>query len=351
MRLIHLDDLTDDMVLGRSILNEDGKILLGADCKNLSKYKEKLFGLGIQHIYINDELSSDIIIEDVISEETRLQTQNIIKKTMNNVQFNKELDYDSIKSVIVSIIEEILQNKNINSKLTDIRTMDGYTFNHSVNVSVLSLIMGKAMNYNYSQLLDLGIGALLHDIGKILIPPVILNKPSQLTYLERKLMEEHSKLGYECVKSNNQISSLAKYIIFSHHERLDGSGYPQKITGESIHAFSKIVAIADVFDAMTSDRVYRKKWPVSETLEFLMSNTNHFDKNIINIFIKNIAAYPNGTMVKLSNGFTAIVKEQNHRVPLRPIIKVIIDNNDNVLEEPIYINLRDELSITIIDSN
>jgi len=224
-------------------------------------------------------------------------------------------------------------------------TYDSYTFSHSVNVAVLSILLGKSLNYDKLKLQKLGTGSILHDIGKTLLPEKILSKKKELTEKEYKLVKKHPRLGYDYLE-NNDISPVAKNPILYHHERIDGSGYPKGITIDEMHDFTKIVAITDVFDALTSDRVYRKRWPTFKTINYLMSHTNNkFDLKMVKNFVRNLTIYPNGTQVKLSNGEKGIVKEQNPNYPTRPIIRII--ENSEGEETSREIDLLNNLNIII----
>jgi len=334
MRLVPVEDIKPDMELARTIYHNNN-ILLNIGVKDLYKYKSKLKSIGINYVYIEDRYSEDIEVDYVIKDELREQGQRRIKGFMRDIQFNKAINVRKIKDTVSSIVDDILNNsENVIVNMMDIKNFDDYTFEHSVNVAVYSIILGKALNFNVRDLNKLGVGAILHDIGKILIPPEILFKKDKLNEKEYKIIQEHSRLGYDYIKEAGEISPVSKAAILSHHERLDGSGYPKQSKDKDIHEFAKVVAITDVYDALTSDRAYRKRWPVHEAINYIMSNSDkQFDNYYVNKFIRNLAIYPNGSMVKLSNGNKAIVKEQNANYPTRPVLRVIEDKDGNELIE------------------
>jgi len=349
MRLIHIDKVTSDMKLGRDIIYRNGK-LLAQGCTNINKYNDRLKNLGINYVYIDDEISKNIEIKEVIAQETKDRSKKIIEGTMANIALNKQPDMTAVKDLISNILGEILNNKQILFNLTDIKTNDDYTFLHSVNVAVISLVIGKLLNYDKEKMINLGTGALLHDIGKAFIPPEILNKPEKLTDEEFDIMKQHTTLGYEAVKNNSEINSTSRIIILTHHEKVDGSGYPLKLKGDDLHEFAKIIAIADVFDALTSDRVYHPKWPIYQVIEYLTSLAGtQFDVNLIKVFTHNIAVFPNGTLVKLSTGETGIIIDQNKNFPNRPLVKVIKDKDGNCINK--VINLMKKVSIVITQTD
>ncbi|MCK4257505.1 MAG: HD-GYP domain-containing protein [Halanaerobiales bacterium] len=353
MRLVSLNDITLEMTLAKPIYYND-RILLNIDCKDISKYRERLIEFGINYVYINDELSEGIAIEDIIKDETRQKSKKIIKDTLNsrlnNIFYITETQVANIQNVVYDMVDEISQSDEVIVNLLDIKAYDSYTFSHSVNVTVLSLILGKALYYTREQLIKLGIGALLHDFGKTMIPLEILNKPDKLTDEEFEIVKEHSRLGYERLKDQTLISPLSRAVILSHHEKVDGTGYPKGLKNDEIHDYAKIVAIADVFDSLNSDRVYRKRWPTYKIVDFILSNVDkHFEKQFVNKFLKYIAVYPNGTFVTLSNGQKAIVQKQNKNCPTKPIVKIIQDMDGRKMSQTV--NLMDQLDLVVVISH
>ncbi|GAB6100220.1 HD-GYP domain-containing protein [Halanaerocella petrolearia] len=349
MRLISVENIKPDMELAKPIYHKD-RVLLNTHCTNLSRYKNKLLELGINHIYITDDKSEGIEVTDVIDKKTRRKSKKIIKESFQNITNNKKIKVDKISNVTKEIVEDITHQDNILVNLIDIKSTDSYTFEHSVNVAVLSLLLGRELNYTRQQLIKLGIGALLHDIGKVAIPEKIIKKPAQLTDEEYEIIKKHPSLGYENIKGYYNISPLSRTVILSHHEKVDGTGYPKGFSQDNIHEFGRLVAITDVFDALTSDRCYRDRWPINKAVNFLISKAGEeFDSELINKFVKTIAIYPNGSSVKLSTGEKAIVERQNRDIPTRPVVRIITDETGEELEGYKKINLKDELDIVIVD--
>ncbi len=346
MRLVPVEDIKPEMELAKSIYH-NSNILLNTGVKNLHKYKDRLKNIGINYVYVEDKYSSDIKVDYVIKSELREKGQRKIRNFMEDIRFSEAINVDHIKNTVSDIVDDILNNSdNIIVNMLDIKNFDDYTYEHSVNVAVYSIILGKSLNYNVRDLNKLGVGAILHDIGKILIPPEILFKEGKLNDEEYQIVKDHSELGYDYIKDAREISPVSKTAILSHHERLDGSGYPREKTRDELHDFAKIVAITDVYDALTSDRTYRKRWPVHEAISYIMSNSDQkFDNYFVDKFVRNLAIYPNGTMVSLSNGQKAIVKEQNTNYPTRPILRIVEDAEGNELIETM--DLLNNLNIVI----
>jgi len=327
MHLVHLDNIKPGSILGKTIISADGRVLLGEGISLSKEYIEKLKKLGINSAYIKNEtlekLEVQLNLEDIISDVTRTEAVLVTKKTLNNIMKGKILEPAPVFSVINNIIDDLVNQESLLVNLSDIRSFDDYTFAHSVNVAVLSLIMGIALGYDQIKLRNLGIGALLHDIGKIKIPLNILNKAGKLTDEEFEIMKSHSAEGFQILRENREFTILIAHIAYQHHERYDGTGYPRNLKEKNIHKFARIVAIADVYDALTADRPYRKRILPHEACEYLMGSCNsHFDYQLVSIFLQHVAPYPIGTIVLLNTGEKAVVVEQNKHFLLRPILMV-----------------------------
>lgn len=362
MRLIPIECARPGTYLGKTIYDDTGRVLLKTGVLLSEKLISKIKELQILSIYIVDEYSQNEI-DDIIKPELRSKSISIIKETFKNIESltnissnisksknsllkQQEEYFKSINDIAEELLDNILQNKNILVSLVDIKSMDNYTYQHSVNVAVLSLVLGIALKLTKSELIDLCIGALLHDIGKVLIPNEIITKEGPLTFEEFNKIKEHSRSGYDYISKNNSIKSVSKVIALQHHERVDGLGYPDGLNGTKIHKFAKIVSIADVYDALTSDRCYRRAMCASDALEYIMANVNTlFDFEIVQVFSKIIVPFPFGTIVKLSTGDVAIVQETQPNFPLRPTVK-IVKSNDTANEGKI-VNLINELSVVI----
>ncbi len=347
MRLVSIEMLTDDMELALPVYRKSA-LVINAGRKGISRYIPNLTNMGIQYVYVEDELSRGIKIPDVISTQTRFDCKNALRSTMQNYIEKGNFQTLELTDSLESVIEDILKNKDVQVSLNEIGIVDEYTYQHSVNVAVYSLLIGRALNYGASKMKDLAMGALLHDVGKTILEPEIQFKKGRLTDAEYTHMKKHVDIGYYILQKNPALSPEAREIALTHHERLDGSGYPKGLVKEEISEFSQITAIADVYDALTSDRCYKQKWATHRAVDFLIKNAvTEFSPELVQLFIQQIAIYPNGSMVAMSDGCVGIVKEQNPKVPLRPIIRIIFDKNGQAVE-PYEINLLKVLSLTIV---
>jgi len=363
MRIVPVNCIKDGSFLARTLYDADGRILLAKGVRLTDKMLKKIEMMGYFSLYINDEYS-DNEIEDIIKPELRQKAVKVLKDSFTDiVEYNEYINkspckvqksYDLIMSkhrhienlsnIVNSIVDEMLSRKNVLVNLVDIKNMDNYTYEHSVNVIILSLVVGMGLNMDKVKLYNLAMGAMLHDIGKVFVPREILLKNGKLTDEEFAVIKQHPLKGYEYLKDNTDITALSRIIILQHHEKIDGTGYPEGIKGNKMHEFAKIASIADVYDALTSDRPYRRALSPNEAIEFIMGNADrHFDFNMVNEFVRKIVPYPAGTMVNLSNGCVGVVEEVVENYPLRPRVRIVNKGNS----QGGYIDLMRENNIVI----
>ena len=351
MRRVRLENLVPGMIVARPIYSNEGKILLNSGVSLKQRFIERLEELGIPSIYIQDELG-DYEIPEVISEATRNLAIQTLRNSVNQVRLGKNLNVDSVEQIASKIIDEVLANQDVLISLTDIRSFDNYTFGHCVNVAILSLVCGISMRLSQDELRQLTLGALLHDIGKVRIPEEILNKPGRLSAEEYKKVIQHASFGYEIVKRNQRIPHRSALIVYQHHERINGSGYPQKLKGDEIDLLARITAISDVYDAITADRVYQNGIPPSEAIRVLKGlGSFHFDLDSLSHFVKNIALYPVGSTVNLSDGSSGVVVDVNKRYPARPIVRVLFDEVGKKLSQEHEVDLMRQVDLEIIGTD
>ena len=334
MRLVLTENLKENMELAKPIY-EDGNVLLNKEVKNLYKYKDKLLELGVKHLYVEDKYSYDIEINEAIKDSTRRNGKRIVQNIFDKIEDGFiDLNTQDLKDVVEDITDELVLNEDVLLNLVSLKSTSNYTYEHSVNVSVICIALGKMLGYSQNELFKLGMGGMLHDVGKTLVPKEILNKPGSLTDYEYQVMKNHPELGFDYLQQNESISPLSRIVVYSHHERVDGSGYPRRLKSDEIHEFARVAAIADVFDALTSDRIYRDKWPTYKAAEYIMNNTEQlFDYQLVKRFLPQVSFYPNGSEVILSNGCRAVVKTQNVGFPTRPVLRLIEDDEGNELDK------------------
>ncbi|MDD5578266.1 MAG: HD-GYP domain-containing protein [Methylobacter sp.] len=224
--------------------------------------------------------------------------------------------------------------------MTQLKNKDEYTAQHSLNVCVLSIVLGRHLNLSEMALNNAGLCGMMHDMGKMLVPLEILNKPGKLEPDEMQIMQSHTTLGYELLKSSQDMYPGAIEVAWTHHERLDGKGYPPQIPPGNISHFAKIVTIADMYDAITSDRVYQKGRTHLEATNILSNvSGSQLDPLLVIKFIESLGVYPPGCVVALTNGSIAIVVEVNEKIKLRPKIIILLDEDKNPVPEEKVIDL------------
>jgi HD-GYP domain-containing protein (c-di-GMP phosphodiesterase class II) len=366
MRLVPIECVREGSYLAKTIYDNEGRVLLREGVMLSDIFIRRIKLINIHSLYINDEYS-DNVIEDVIKPELRQKAIKTIKDTFvsfdkyslytskNVVNSNRERDFlkekqkyfQSIGDIAANLLDELLSQKNVLISVVDIKSLDNYTYQHSVNVAVLSLVIGLQLQLNKYELYTLCLGALLHDVGKSFIPKEIIQKYDKLSDSEYKLVMEHSQKGYDYLKGSPDISAPARIIALQHHERINGQGYPEGRKGTEINRLAKIVGIADVYDALTSDRPQRRALSPNEALEFIMaSGETLFDYDLVLAFSKAVVPYPEGTLVRLTNGDIAVVIENHPNYPLRPKIK-IVKHRDPRRAKSVHINLMEELGLVI----
>lgn len=350
VRRIKVNDLKPNMIIARSIYSGDSKILLHEGMILTRDSIRRLYELGIHSVYIKEELIEEVgYSRDIITDEIRMGTIKTVKDNFESLENHLKLNMHLIKHIVDEIINELLENDHILIQLTDIRAFDDYLFSHSVNVCVLSILTGITMGYNLDRLKELGLGALLHDIGKTKIDKEILNKPDDLSRQEFDEVKRHTRYGFDILREYEEISLLSAHIAYQHHERWDGQGYPRGLHGKDIHEYARIVAVADVYDALLADRPYRPSYTVNQALTILERMSGiYLEPYCVTALISNIAIYPVGGLVEISTGYIGIVVDVNRNAPTKPVVKIIMDNEGRRLPRTHEVDLSQLSTIMIV---
>lgn len=355
MRLISIEALREGMIVGRTIWNEAGHPLLQKGVIINDVILNRLVQLNMQYIYVEDKLSDGIDIEETIQSESRNKAVQAITHSFQEIssidveQASYVLDQQSkvIGALIDDLLDSILESNEILTVLTDAYMYDEYLYQHSFQVTLYSLAIAKELGYSYDDLRVIGIGAMLHDVGKMLIPKEILMKPGRLTDEEFEAVKMHTTYGFDILRNLHSVSLIVAHCAFQHHERLDGSGYPRGIKGSEIHPFAKIISVADVYDAITSTRVYRSKMLPSQGIAIIEAGSGtQFEPEIVEALRRSIVHYPNGTIVVLSDGRRGVVCKQNNEMPDCPFIR-IFEEDDEILDTTYEIDLSQEEFVVI----
>ena len=357
MRLASVRTIAPGFRLGKPILDEKGMVLLGAGVELSDFMINRLGKMGIEAVYIEDGMTDDIEVEDVISQETRQEMLGTVHRSLEQLtlvekfprQFQPPMVGRKIRDLFDQIVREMKSKGNILLNLSNIYSTDNFLYHHSVNVSVMAVAIGIELGLSEKQLLDLGVGTLLHDVGKLRIPEEIINKPGRLTDEEYAIMKKHAEYGYEILRQQDDISAVSAHVALQHHERFDGTGYPRGLAGEEIHLFGRISAVADVYEALTANRVYRKGHLPHEALELLLGSCGlNFDTTIVQTFLKTIAIYPVGMTVRLNTGEVGVVSSVLRAHPQRPTVRILQNAGGETLDTPYDINLMNHLTTMIV---
>lgn len=336
MRPVSVSHVKEGVFLGKSIYSSDGRLLLSKGIQLDKKLISILKKHQILYIYIEDEISEGIEIHSIVDDKVRIQAISTVKRLFEMAMYKsrgkEKIEWIplqahlEVENIIENILNNLKENENVLYTMTELMGTDMYTYKHSVNVAILSMLTARSLGIKEKDIKEIALGAMLHDIGKSKIDPEILNKSDEVTEEEKEIVKKHTIYGYEIVKNDLSLSYITKQIVYSHHELLDGSGYPRGLSGEEISLYSMIVTISDMFDSMTSDKEGKKGIPIYTALEILEAQTVYkLDANVYNRFIENISIYPIGTGVLLEDGRKGIVVDIHRSCPARPIVNIIED--------------------------
>ncbi len=265
---------------------------------------------------------------------TYLDTGRLVADFMQTVKDGGSIDSKQAKEAVASSVNSILHSPDAHLWLTQLKKKDEYTAQHSLNVCMLSIVLGRHIGLPEGELRNLGICGMMHDMGIMLIPSAIVNKTSELTEEESVIMKTHTTLGAELLKSSTDMFHGAIETALTHHERIRGQGYPRGLTDAKVSYYSNIIAIVDTYDALTSDRSYRKGMTHLEATQVLYQQAGeYFDHVLVSKFIESLGVFPPGCYVQLSDDRVALVLEANDESKLRPRVLTVVDKQMNSIEE------------------
>jgi HD-GYP domain-containing protein (c-di-GMP phosphodiesterase class II) len=272
--------------------------------------------------------------------KVRDQAANVVRDVMADVRLGKAVSVEAVTPVVQEITESILRNPGALLGLLSIKNKDDYTFLHSVSVCALLVAFCHHRGMDAETIRQAGIGGLLHDAGKAAVPDAILNKPGKLTDEEFAIMRKHPRAGYDVLKASGLVGPIPLDIALYHHERCDGSGYPERLPDEHISDLAQMAAIVDVYDALTSQRCYHDAMPAAAALRKLYEWSKfHFRPALVQDFMRCIGIYPVGTLVMLSSGRLGVVFEPTPGKPLAPKVNTFFNTRTNVYIKPEVVDL------------
>jgi HD-GYP domain-containing protein (c-di-GMP phosphodiesterase class II) len=346
MRLMATRRLQPGVVLGRDVM--DGRPtnipLLRKGVQLTDRHRDALLAAGVHAVYIDDAISEGIDVKQVLDAETRQRATVAVsqafdgcKESLSHGGSVPDSVVNDLQKVAEMIARDIEENADMAVALGDLASADGYTLQHSIDVAAVGMLVGQKLfrekgwidhtgkrtfDRRDRRLARLGLGLLLHDIGKLIIPLDILNKPGQLDEAEWELMRAHPRAGVEMLRSD-LISPLVKVVVRSHHERWDGGGYPDGLAGDQIHQLARIAAAADVYDAVTSERVYASARPPDVGVRIVLDGAGRaFDPDVVDVFRRVVSPFPPGIEVELGDGRRGVVVSVPQTDLTRPLVRI-----------------------------
>jgi HD-GYP domain-containing protein (c-di-GMP phosphodiesterase class II) len=328
MIYISCDSLRPGMVLAKDIWYRTSFLpLLRAGSVLNERIITNFQSKDIRGAYIECPGSEGIEVDEMVPMEVKVRVSAEIEQIFKSMQNQKGSVFNSVDTlnrVADYLVDIIIENNDCMLNIIDLKNYNEYAYVHSMQVGILSTMIGKKLGYCSHKLKELAVAGMLHDIGKTGVPVEILEKEGPLTEEEFDVMKKHPKFGTDRLTPCASIAYTTLEGIINHHERVDGTGYPYKLKDIQISEFGKIIAIADVYDALTSTRSYRAAWEPHDAINYMMSCVDsHFDVELLGQFLTVVAAYPVGVVVELNNGLVGVVTNTVEGLPLNPVVKVL----------------------------
>jgi HD-GYP domain-containing protein (c-di-GMP phosphodiesterase class II) len=353
-RYVRTRSLKDEMVIDQAIIDRAGRILIARNTVLDAYHIMSLLKMGVPGIYIRegeedaepiltddqkpviDEAVKNKIDKNTIQDRAKVKLSESVKaRVAEGIQYlyndtSSENFTSTTKNITDDLMRAITDNDAVAVDISALKVSDEYTFKHSVDVATMSMIVGRKYGLNDNEIYELGISGLLHDVGKSKIPNEILNKATRLTDEEFAMMKQHSLFGYGILKDKYDLSNAIKLGVLQHHEKMNSTGYPMGVSSDKINLFARIISVADIYDALVTERPYKKPFSPRDAVELIMSMTEELDINVMRSFLESVILYPVGTDVELSTGEKARVIENNSKFVLRP--KVIGLTSGNIYD-------------------
>jgi HD-GYP domain-containing protein (c-di-GMP phosphodiesterase class II) len=370
MRLMATRRLEEGTVLGRDVM--DGRPtsipLLRKGVKMTLRHRDALLAAGVHAVYVDDAIGEGIEVKQVVDPDTRRRATVAVSRAFDSCRTSlsngtgvPEAVVSDLQKVAEMIARDIEENGDMAVALDDLASADGYTLQHSIDVAAIGMLVGQKLfrekgwidhtgRRTYERrdrrLARLGLGLLLHDIGKLIIPQDILNKPSKLDPAEWELMKAHPRAGVEMLRSD-LISPLVKVVVRSHHERWDGGGYPDALAGNEIHQLARVAAAADVYDAVTSERVYASARPPDIGVQIVLDGSGRaFDPDVVDVFRRVVTPFPPGIEVELGDGRRGVVVSVPQDALTRPVVRIGWDAGGRTVS-PYELDTADEPELSL----
>ncbi len=369
MRKVPVEDLKPGMVYDQPIYVDQSNILVAANTAISENDIKKLMTWGVSEIQTqgnlignqNDETAPVDNQARILSEYNNLlkkrkdligihqKARKAVENAYNAIRNDESFNLAEIENSVTEIISLLNENSNVFLFLYGLDEGKDYLVTHSVNVTFYAIIMGLALKYPITSLKELGIGTMLIDAGMLKMPVYIIHKQSNLTDQEYQQIKTHPLHGYKVLRQLGDLNERIANVTLQHHEQFDGKGYPRGLKGNEISEFARIAAIADSYEAQISKRSYRQKVYFYHAMRNLLSSgVNRFDPVILRIFLSRMSVYPIGSIIELNDNSVGIIIGSIPEKPLRPIIKLIFDEQKNRVEGTNIVNLLDQANLYIV---
>lgn len=290
--------------------------------------------------------------EMVRARRIHARAKQAVVSMFQEARMGKALQMGQAADLADEINQSIARNAGALLSLARLKNKDDYTYLHSVAVCALMIALGRQFGIEGDTLRELGVAGLLHDVGKMMIPDEVLNKPGRLSDEEFEIIRSHPVQGWEMLRASPGVSDTALDVCRHHHERMDGTGYPDNLSGEALTLFARMGTVCDVYDAVTSDRCYKKGWTPGESIRKMVEwKDGHFDDRVFQAFVKTVGIYPAGSLVKLRSGRLGVVVDQTEQSLLTPLVKVFFStkSNGHIMQEIVDLARTDDSIVKVED--
>ncbi len=356
LKEVEVHFLKPGSVLSGIVYDEKGTMLWPARKPMTDNFIAKLNVTGIKTIYYVPPKWKNTAAESPIFSDASLEyASQALDEIVNQIRYGKLPDVNMAQTVIEKLFSDLEGNPNGFLNLMVLKDYDSYTYTHSINVGILSMYLTRRLGFNNYYVKEVGLGGFLHDIGKIKIPSRIVNKHGTLNEEEFRVMKNHPVLGFKLIKDDATLSKYIKKVVLFHHERWNGTGYPLGLQGEAIGNFAQIVSVCDVYDALTTERSYKKAYSINDALLYVMRHTlSHFSPYVSQRFINEMAMkydlgsfYPIGSFVQLNSNEIGYITGKNEEYSTKPEVVVLKNPKGLPLRMPIQIDLKRDTSRVI----
>jgi HD-GYP domain-containing protein (c-di-GMP phosphodiesterase class II) len=353
MRRIKLDDLQPGMFLSRPLFSADGKVLLYEGIEMKDRYIEYLRRQGFTSLFIGEPQVQDSAEpeEDFYDLEHRKEAVSAAREAVDHFRVGKGIQLDRVKNVVSDMISQLGQNPEKMIHLLDIRRKESYIFSHAVNTCILSVMTGIALGYGADQLDELGLAAMVHDVGKIRFSRrLAMQFPDYLSSNELEEYKQHQVYSLEILRENRHVPVDVVNACFQHHERWNGSGYPKGLKGNAISEYAQIISIADVYDRLIAGMPHRRPTPVYYAVAILNKAAGeYFSPAIIDKFNQNVAIYPIGKTVRLNNHQIGVILGVGIKNKTTPVVRITASQNSNDINQLVELDLKKNPEYFIVD--